>query len=153
MNKQLAGCFAAFLVCMNCFAQNNSTYDSVFAKKLGADDYGMKHYVIAFLRTGPSVIEDSAARMKLQMEHLKNIQRLANEGKLVVAGPFLDGGDLQGIFIFNVATIEEAKKLTDSDPAVKAGELKMELHPWYGSAALMEVPDSHKKVQKKSFTD
>ncbi|MEP6596829.1 MAG: YciI family protein [Ginsengibacter sp.] len=144
---------AAIVFYLNCSAQKNTVYDSALAKKLGADDYGMKRYVMAFLKTGPTVIKDSSARVQLQMAHLKNIQRLAAEGKLIVAGPFLDGQDLQGIFIFNVETIEEAKQLTATDPAIKAGELVMELHPWYGSAALLQTPELHKKLQRKSFTD
>ena len=151
--RSLLFTLAAILFFMHGNAQNNAGYDSVLAKKLGADAYGMKRYVMAFLKTGPTEIKDSAARAQLQMAHLKNIMRLANEGKLIVAGPFLDGQELQGIFIFNVETIEEAKQLTNSDPAVKAGELIMELHPWYGSAALVQTAEMHKKVQKKSITD
>jgi uncharacterized protein YciI len=139
---------------INCFAQSkNPQYDVQLAKKLGADDYGMKQYVIAFLKEGPHRLTDSAARMKLQMAHLKNIGRLADEGKLIIAGPFLDDQPLKGIFIFNVPTIEEAKKLTETDPAIRAGSLIMELHPWYGSAALMQTVETHKKLQKKSITD
>ena len=139
---------------LNCFAQSkNPQYDAQLAQKLGADDYGMKQYVMAFLKTGPNRPADSTARMKLQMAHLKNISRLADEGKLIVAGPFLDDQPIKGIFIFNVATIEEAKKLTETDPAIQAGSLVMELHPWYGSAALMQTVETHKKLQKKSFTD
>jgi uncharacterized protein YciI len=139
---------------INCFAQSkNPQYDASLAQKLGADDYGMKQYVMAFLKEGPHRLTDSVARMKLQMAHLKNIGRLADEGKLIVAGPFMDDQPIKGIFIFNVSTIEEAKKLTETDPAIQAGSLVMELHPWYGSAALMQTVETHKKLQKKSFTD
>lgn len=130
--------------------EHRVTYDSAYAKKLGADDYGMKHYVMAFLKAGPNQTKDSAAAAQLQVAHLRNIQRMAREGKLVVAGPFLDEGPVRGIYIFNVATIDEAKKLTSTDPAIKAGSLVMELHPWYGSAALMETVRIHKRIEKKS---
>ena len=139
---------------INCFAQSkNPQYDAQLAQKLGADDYGMKQYVMAFLKAGPNRSTDSAARIKLQMAHLKNITRLADEGKLIIAGPFMDDQPIKGIFIFNVSTIEEAKKLTETDPAIQAGSLVMELHPWYGSAALMQTVEIHKKLQKKNFTD
>jgi len=137
-------------------AQTNhqvNTYDSVLAKKLGADQYGMKHYVMAFLKTGPTQITDSLKRIELQKAHLKNIIRLANEGKLIVAGPFLDDQPVEGIFIFNVETIEEAKALTNTDPAIQSGELVMELRPWYGSAALVEITGLHQRIQKKSVAD
>jgi uncharacterized protein YciI len=128
-------------------------YDSALAKKLGADQYGMKHYVMAFLKTGPTRITDSLKRIELQKAHLKNIIRLANEGKLIVAGPFLDDQPVEGIFIFNVETIEEARALTNTDPAIQSGELVMELRPWYGSAALVEITGLHQKIQKKSVAD
>ncbi|WP_184546062.1 YciI family protein [Mucilaginibacter sp. FT3.2] len=142
-------------VSFNCFAQTKTkpVYDAALAKKLGADKYGMKKYVMAFLKEGPNRLQDSAARMQLQMAHLKNISKLANEGKLVVAGPFLDDQPIKGIFIFNVETIEEAKTLTETDPAIKAGSLIMELHPFYCSAALMEVVKIHHTLESANFSD
>ena len=147
----------SLVLSISCLAQNapaaKPVYDAALAKKLGADDYGMKKYVMAFLKEGPTQLKDSAANMQLQMAHLKNIGRLAAEGKLVVAGPFLDNQPLRGIFIFNVETVEEAKKLTETDPAIKAGALVMELHPFYCSAALMQVVPIHNTLQKKSMTE
>ena len=132
-------------------ATEEMTYDSVLAQSLGADEYGMKKYVIAFLKRGPNQDLDSVEAAQLQRAHLDNIFRLADEGKLVLAGPFLDTGDIRGIYIFNVETVEEAKTLTETDPAIQAGRFAMELHPWYGSAATMMVNDWHKKVQKESI--
>jgi uncharacterized protein YciI len=153
MNKNILTALL-LLICSSCLAQsNNPLYDAELAKKLGADDYGMKTYVMAFLKTGPNRPKDSVARDELQKAHLKNIMRLADEGKLIVAGPFLDNQDIRGIFIFNVSSVEEAKKLTESDPAVRTGSLVMELHPWYGSAGLVEAFKLHKKVEKKSVAD
>ena len=130
-----------------------SDYDSLKAAKYGADDYGMKQYVLAYLKKGPNRDLDSAEAMDLQMAHLRNIDKMADEGKLVLAGPFLGDGDVRGIYIFNVKTVEEAEALTNSDPAIKSGSLEMELVPWYGSAALVEVNDIHKTLMKKGITD
>ena len=127
------------------------TYDSILAQKVGADEYGMKQYVMAFLKAGPNRSQDSATAADLQKAHMANINRMADEGKLVVAGPFMDDGELRGIYIFNVTSVEEAQALTATDPAVQAGRLAMELHPWYGSAALIEMNDLHKRVSKKGF--
>jgi len=134
-------------------ATTETGYDSILAKRLGGDDYGMKKYVLALLKAGPNRSKDKDVAQKLQMEHMKNIGRLAEEGKLVVAGPFLDGGDLKGIYIFNVETIEEATALTNTDPAIQAGSLVMELHPWYSSAALVDINNVHKKLSKKSMME
>jgi len=126
-------------------------YDAALATKLGGDEYGMRRYVMAFLKAGPNRDQDAAEAERLQRAHLDNIRRLADAGKLALAGPFLDDGELRGIYVFNVSTIEEALKLTASDPAIQAGRLVMELHPWYGSAALMQVNEVHKKLAKKTI--
>lgn len=126
-------------------------YDAARAKRLGADDYGMKRYVMALLRRGPNPPADKTQAAALMRAHLDNIKRLAKAGKLLIAGPFLDKGALRGIYVFNVATVEEARKLTATDPAIKAGALIMELHPWYGSAALQEINTIHRTVQKRSI--
>jgi len=130
---------------------NIQTYDSLLAKKYGADDYGMKQFVMAFLKSGQNILTDKAEKDRIQSEHMKNINKMAEDGKLVIAGPFMDNQSLKGIYIFDVRTLEEARELTSTDPAVKAGVLEMELHPWYGSAALLEINNIHNKIQKKSF--
>lgn len=126
-------------------------FDEQRAKNAGADEYGMKAYVMAFLKRGPNRDRTQAQAEQLQRAHLDNITRLANEGKLVLAGPFLHDGDLRGIYIFDVATVEEAKALTETDPAIQAGSLVLELLPWYGSAALTEVNELHKVMAKKGI--
>ncbi len=134
-------------------AKKKPPFNAALAKELGADDFGMKQYVMAFLKEGENRSMDSATAANLQIAHLKNIMRLANEGKLIVAGPFLDNQPVRGIYIFNVKTIEEARELTSTDPAIKAGSLQMELRPWYGSAALIEAVKLHKSIEKKSIVD
>jgi uncharacterized protein len=134
-------------------AKGKPLYDSLLAKRVGADVYGMKKYVMAFLKSGPVKIQDSLQRAELQRKHLKNIMRLAAEGTLIIAGPFLDDQAIRGIFIFNVESIEEARTIAETDPAVKAGTLILELHPWYGSAALVETTKIHKRLEKKSVAD
>jgi len=130
-----------------------TTFDSTLAQQLGADDYGMKKYVMAFLKAGPNRSQDDSTAAALQQAHLKNIMRLAEEGKLVLAGPFMDRDSVRGIYLFDVESIEEAQQLTATDPAIKAGRLRMELHPWYGSAAVGMVNDWHQKISKKSITN
>ncbi len=130
---------------------NIQTYDSLLAKKYGADDYGMKQFIMAFLKSGKNILTDKAEEDRLQSEHMKNINKMAEDGKLVIAGPFMDKQSIRGIYIFDVRTLEEARELTSTDPAIKAGVLEMELHPWYGSAALLEINNIHNKIQKKSF--
>jgi len=128
-----------------------SGYDPALADKLGADDHGMKQYVFAFLKSGPTRSQTDEEAERLQRAHLDNINRLAEEGKLVLAGPFLDEGELRGIYVFDVRTVEEARALTETDPSIKAGRLVMELRPWYGSAALGMLNDWHHVVSKEKI--
>ncbi len=126
-------------------------YDSVKAKLYGADDYGMKKYVMAFLKRGPNTELDSAESAQLMRAHLDNINRMSEEGTLVLAGPFFGNGDLRGIYIFDVDTLADAEALTNTDPAIRAGRLEMELLEWYGSAALLDLKDRHAALAKKNI--
>ncbi|MDX1406952.1 MAG: YciI family protein [Saprospiraceae bacterium] len=129
-------------------------FDSARAATFGADDYGMRKYVMAFLRRGPnSGTFDSARAAQLQMAHLENIGRMAEEGTLVLAGPFFGDGDLRGIYVFAVDNIAEAEALTNTDPAIQAGSLEMDLVEWYASAGLMGLYDMHMSIAKKNVTD
>lgn len=120
------------------------------AEKLGAEEYGMRRYVIALLKAGPNREHDEETAKKLQDGHMENIRRLGSEGKLIVTGPFLDEGQFRGIYIFDVSTIDEARKLTETDPAISAGRLQMELHPWYGSAGLKMVNKIHAQISTEN---
>lgn len=135
-------------------AENPQTaaYDAELARQLGADEYGMKNYVLVILKTGPN---DAAVKGKEREDifagHLANIRRLGDEGKLVVAGPFgKNENAFRGLFILNVAGIEEAQKIAATDPAVKAGVFVLDFYPWYGSASLMATPGIHKKISKRN---
>jgi uncharacterized protein YciI len=87
-------------------------------------------YLALLTRGAKWTPEKTPATEELQKAHLANINRLAEMKKLVVAGPFGDNGQLRGIFVFKVASIDEARALAETDPAVKAGRLAMDIHPW-----------------------
>jgi uncharacterized protein YciI len=142
------------LLTMRCVlaTEQSAEYDEQLASQLGADDYGMKMYVMALLKAGPNRPEDPEVAKQLQRGHMDNIKRMAEAGQLVLAGPFAaNEQNLKGIYIFNVTTVEEARTLTETDPAIQAGSLVMELIPWYGSAAVMQVNELSTKLAKKSF--
>ena len=126
-----------------------ATYDAALAARLKADENGMKTYVMALLKAGPNRNRPREEAQKLQAAHRANINRLAAAGKLVLAGPFADDGELRGIYVFDVATVAEAEALTKTDPAIQAGQLVMELHPWYATAGLMTIPELHSRIEKK----
>jgi hypothetical protein len=78
---------------------------------------------------------------------------MAEAAALVVAGPFLDRGELRGMYIFAVDDVATADSLTRTDPAIRAGTLRMELKPWYGSAALMGVNAMHRRLSRQAIVD
>ena len=126
-------------------------YDAELAKQLGADEYGMRSYVFVLLKTGKVTIQDKAESRKIFAGHFANMSRLAKEGKLVLAGPFIDGEPKRGLFVFDVATIEEAEKIVKTDPAVQAGVFDYELTKLYCSAALRKIHEIHETVQKSKI--
>jgi uncharacterized protein YciI len=126
-----------------------ATYDAALAKSLGADERGMRQYVLVILKTGPNKMPAGEARNAMFKGHFANIGKLAGEKKLVLAGP-LDGKEgRRGIFVFNTPDIETAKTWVATDPVIINGEMAAEFHAFYGSAALMMVNDVHAKIEKK----
>ncbi|SNR33919.1 YciI family protein [Flavobacterium sp. ov086] len=124
-------------------------YDESLAKSLHADEYGMKKYIFCLLKSGTNTTASKEESKKLFEGHMANIGKLAKEGKLVVAGPFMKNDrNYRGIYIFNVETIEEAQALVATDPAIQAKLLEAELTPWYSSAALQEITKIHKQIAK-----
>jgi len=100
----------------------------------------IRQYWFVMLTAGNNRSQDSLAAAKIQEGHMANITRLYNEGKLKVAGPFGDEGKWIGIFIFDCSTKEEVEKLVNTDPAIKAGRLNYEIHPWWTAAIGSFVP-------------
>lgn len=131
-------------------ANSNPNYDKGLAQKLDADDYGMKRYILVILKTGTNQSLDNNLVKESFRGHLENITRLVDEGKLIVAGPIAKNDkNYRGIFILkNIATLDEAREILQTDPAIKAGLLDMELYNWYGSAALPEYLPFSDKIWK-----
>lgn len=124
-------------------------YDAELATSLGADERGMRQYVLVILKTGPNKMAAGEARTRMFEGHFANMGKLAGEKKLVLAGP-LDGKEgRRGIFVFNTPDIEAAKTWVALDPVIINGEMVAEYHKFYGSAALMMVNEVHGKIEKK----
>ncbi|MCC6837493.1 MAG: hypothetical protein IT234_03035 [Bacteroidia bacterium] len=119
-----------FILILICFFAHSITAQekNEFEKK-----YEMKTYYMVFLKKGPNRDQDSATVVKLQEQHIAHLTKMADAGKMDLAGPFMDKGDIRGICVYNVATKEEAEKLANEDPMVKAGRLIVEIHPWYAA--------------------
>jgi uncharacterized protein YciI len=91
----------------------------------------MTVYYFCLLTRGPNSGKGTKEELAAgQAAHMANIQRLADAGKLLIAGPFMDRGDWRGIFIFKCASLEEAKELVASDPLVQDHRLIADVRPW-----------------------
>jgi uncharacterized protein YciI len=114
---------------------------AAFACLVAAQDrkpqFEMTHYVVGFFHKGPNwTAEQTDETRRMQEAHLANFGKLAEAGKLIVAGPFGDNGDLRGMLIFKLESVDEARKLMAADPTLKAGRLTLDLHPWFAAAGL-----------------
>lgn len=150
--KSLFTIFSLIVFSLFSNAQSKS-FDQKLADSLAAYQYGMKSYYLVILKKGKTEILDKAKKSELMKGHMENINKLAKEGKLIVAGPMLEKNpnDYSGIFILGAKTKEEAESLVLTDPSVKAGIFDVELYKWYGSAALPLYLKSHDKVTKTKF--
>ncbi len=127
----------------------NPNYNDSLAKKLGADEFGMKKYILVILKTGENKTASKEESNEAFRGHMENMVKMVKEGKLVVAGPLgKNEQTYRGIFIFNIPTIEEARELVLTDPAIKANLLAADLYEWYGSAALAEYLPVSDKIWK-----
>ncbi len=122
MNKVF--CFLFVLILFSFFSL------PILAQEDNTPKWDLKTYQMVFLYRGENRSQDSLEAVKIQAGHLANIQRLSEEGKLIVAGPFLDDQDLRGIFIFDCESEGEVKELLKTDPAIDAGRLRYEIRPW-----------------------
>jgi len=105
-----------------------------FEMKEGDTTYIMKKYYMVLLLLNPDKEQlDSTQVVEIQKAHLDNINRLAEMGKIVIAGPMGDDGNLRGIFIMDCESVEEAKNLCETDPAIKKKRLLYEVHPWWAA--------------------
>jgi uncharacterized protein YciI len=127
----------------------NSNYDAALAKEYGAEDNGMKMYVLVMLKTGSNTIATKPESDVAFAGHMANMGELVKANKLIVAGPMAKNDkNYRGIFILNTKSLEEAKEILATDPAIKAKLLDADLFNWYGSAALAAYLKVEDKIWK-----
>ncbi|MBK8502999.1 MAG: hypothetical protein IPL46_12750 [Saprospiraceae bacterium] len=93
--------------------------------------YVMQQYFLVFLKKGTSKSENKEEASKIQEQHLAYLGDLYKKGIICMNGPFGDDGDIRGATVYRVASAEEALRLASGDPAVEAGRLSIEVHPWW----------------------
>ena len=91
----------------------------------------MQKYFVVFLKKGPNRNQPEEEAKKIQEQHLAYLGNLFKKGILNINGPMGDDGDIAGISVYSTATLEDALQFANADPAVKAGRLVVEAHPWW----------------------
>lgn len=100
----------------------------------------LETYYFGFLVKGDKWTPESTPEtQKIQEGHMAHLNASAKTGKLVIAGPIANGGDIRGILVYHTATVDEARAIAEQDPAVKAGRLKVDLHPWMVSKGALPM--------------
>lgn len=92
--------------------------------------YIMQKYFLVFLKRGTAASDDLDVKM-IQKGHLDYLGSLYKKGIICMNGPFGDDGNIRGATVYRVSSQEEAERLAREDPAVKAGLLEVEVHPWW----------------------
>jgi uncharacterized protein len=95
--------------------------------------YHMKQYWFVLYTAGDAAPLDSATSAATLKAHLEHQGEQSKRGLIVMAGPFGDQSDWRGLLLYDCDTKEEVEGYLRSDPFVRAGQLKYEIHPWYGS--------------------
>ncbi len=108
----------------------------MFEMQEGDTTYVMQKYFMVFLKSGPKRSQKKEEAMEIQKKHMAHLQKMAEMGKTSIAGPFAGDGDIRGIVVYNTATAEEARRLAEADPAVKAGRLVVEVPSMVGGQGI-----------------
>jgi len=109
-------------------------------------------YVFTYLKTGPASASNTREqKQEIFKGHMANMKRLADERKLIIAGPYAKPTDptWRGLFIFDTSSVDEARKLVATDPGVVAGEFVAECIPLRATARLREFYDIFKAEDAK----
>ena len=114
-------------------AANNKT-NSANSPKVIKDStpaYQMKQYWLVLLKKGPNRNHSKADGEKIQAAHMANINRLHQQGKIIMAGPIGSDHDIRGIFIMDGKDSTEIASYVATDSAVITGRLRVEILPWW----------------------
>lgn len=91
----------------------------------------MTSLYLGFLKKGPTWQAEASDQIRQdQRGHLANFADLAQQGKLLLAGPTPDAGELRGICVFQADSAAEVRACMEPDPHLASGRLTMEIVPW-----------------------
>jgi uncharacterized protein YciI len=124
------------IACLSLSAQSvekDSLGFETFSYQKEDTTYLMKKYFLVLLKKGTASEVSPEETQKIQKGHMEHLNELAEMGCLDLAGPMGDDESLRGILVMRVPSLEKAKALVADDPAIKAGRLVAEIHPWWAA--------------------
>jgi len=101
-------------------------------------------YTLVLLRRPADAPEMTDAELgALQARHLAYRAQLRREGLIVANGPFGEQSDvsMRGLSVF-ACDIDQARRLSDGDPSVRAGRLTYDVMEWWVAADSVTFPQA-----------
>jgi uncharacterized protein len=92
----------------------------------------LESYTFVLLRRGPRADEFSEEELEeIQRGHLAFLDEMREQGHMLLSGPFRDQEDetKRGFCVYRTG-LEETRRLTEGDPAIKAGRMSLEAMTW-----------------------
>lgn len=109
------------------FAQEKKTLDKQFE---------MKQYYLVFLKAGDNRTQDSATTSQIMKGHLAHLTEMYENDKMSLCGPMMSENEIKGVCVYHINDSTEVRRLAESDPAVRAGRLRVEILPWYSAKGM-----------------
>ncbi|MEP6650635.1 MAG: YciI family protein [Lapillicoccus sp.] len=111
---------------------------------------------IVYLRRGanPSDLDEEASTA-VHHAHLAHLADLGRRGIIAANGPLRDQSDqtMRGMSVYTVDP-DEARRLAEADPAVRAGRFRVDVAQWCVSAGRIAFPEYDGPVgQRARFED
>jgi len=114
------------------------------ACRFGSSAPEARGYTLVYLKTGTKTGLSKEESQTIFAGHFANMQRLAGERKLLLAGPFGKNKHdeaLRGLFILDTEDPVEARAWAETDPGFQAQVFVLEYHPLRTQAALRALLD------------
>lgn len=93
----------------------------------------LESYTFVLLRRGPRADTVGESELEeLQAGHLAFLDRMRNEGHLLLSGPFRDQEDetKRGFCVYRTSIDETKRLIAEGDPSVRAGRMAVEAMTW-----------------------
>ena len=117
---------------------------------------GERTFTFVYIITGPATDVEPAVQQEAFAGHFSNMARMAEDGDLLVAGPFwkpMSSDDLRGMWIFSTDEIDQALEHAATDPPGKLGIFVFDAVQIVTDDALLELPRLEKEDEERRLAD